>query len=146
MTKDELTRREAEAWAAFEELVGRVPEERLETPALAGGWSVKDVLWHVAYWWGEFVRSAERNWADDEQATDDVNAREQARSRAMPFVEVRAEVDEARARLLEAWSRVDGSDAAGLEAFSAETVEHYEDHVPQLRALVEDPGVKARGV
>jgi hypothetical protein len=145
VTKEELTAREAEAWSAFERLVAAVPEERLETPAFDGGWSVKDVLWHVAYWWDDFVRASRAGWADDEEETDDVNAREQARSRELPFVEVRAELDDARARLLEAWAAVDGTDERGAEWFVSETVEHYEEHEPQIRSLVDDPGVKARG-
>ena len=70
-TKDELTAKEAEAWAGFEELLAAVPEERLETPAFDGGWSVKDVLWHVAYWWDDMTRAANSGWADDgEDHTD----------------------------------------------------------------------------
>lgn len=145
-TKHELTVKEAESWAAFEELLERVPEERRETPALEAGWSVKDVLWHMAYWWDDFGRAADRGWTDDEDdETDDVNAREQARSRALPYVEVEAELEDARARLLERWADVEEGDEKAFEWFVTETVEHYEEHVPQLRAIAEDPHVKARG-
>jgi DinB superfamily len=144
-TKDELTAKEAEAWAGFEELLASVPEERLETPAFDGGWSVKDVLWHVAYWWDDMTRAAQNAWADDGEETDDVNGREQAKSRVLPYVEVRAELDDARARLLEIWASVGADDEEGKAFFVSETIEHYEEHVPQLRSLVEDPNVKARG-
>jgi uncharacterized protein (TIGR03083 family) len=36
---------------AFDATLARVPVERLEDPALPGGWSVKDVLAHIA--WGD---------------------------------------------------------------------------------------------
>ncbi len=34
----------------FDALIARVPPERLDEPSLPGGWSVKNVLWHIA--WG----------------------------------------------------------------------------------------------
>jgi uncharacterized protein (TIGR03083 family) len=144
-TKDELTAKEERDWAEFEELLRAVSEERLETPALDGGWSVKDVLWHVAYWWDDLGRAAANGWADDDEETDDVNAREQAKSRALPYVEVRAELDDARERLLRTWAAVEDDDEEGKAYFISETIEHYEEHIPQLRSLVGDPGVRARG-
>ena len=35
----------------FDRIVGRVPRERLADPILPGGWSVKDILAHIA--WGD---------------------------------------------------------------------------------------------
>lgn len=144
-TKDEATRAEADAWAELEAAVAAVPEERLETPALDGGWSVKDALWHVAYWWDDFVRASRDHWAEDPSETDDVNEREFHRSRVLPWVEVRAQVDEARARMLEVWAQVAEDDAEGLEWFVEETIDHYPEHLPQIRALADDPSVKAKG-
>ena len=144
-TKDELTAKESQAWTAFEELLAVVPEERLETPAFDGGWSVKDVLWHVAYWWDDMTRAAQDAWADDGEETDDVNGRQQAKSRRLPYVEVRAELDDARARLLDTWATVADDDEEGKAFFVSETIEHYEEHEPQIRSLVDDPRVKARG-
>jgi len=144
-TKDETTRREQEAWAELEAAVAAVPEERLETPALDGGWSVKDVLWHIAYWWNDFVRASADGWSEDPGETDDVNDREFRRSRALPYVEVRAMVDEAREGMLEVWSRVAEDDAEGVSWFVEETIDHYPDHLQPIRSLVEDPNVKARG-
>ena len=65
--------------------------------------------------------------------------------RKLPFVEVRAELDDARARLLETWATVAADDEEGKAFFVSETIEHYEEHEPQLRSLVEHPNVKARG-
>ena len=33
----------------FDVIVGRIPEHRLEEPVLPGGWSLKDVLAHIAW-------------------------------------------------------------------------------------------------
>ena len=51
VTKEALIARIRADRARFEEIVARVPYERLGDPVLPGGWSVKDVLAHVA--WGD---------------------------------------------------------------------------------------------
>jgi len=49
--KEELLRIERERWIAFSDLVGRVPSDRFEEPTLnSDGWSLKDLLWHMASW------------------------------------------------------------------------------------------------
>jgi hypothetical protein len=118
-TKDEATRVEADAWTELEAAVAAVPEERL---------------------------ASREGWAEDPGETDDVNEREFHRSRALPWVEVRAQVDEARARLLDVWAQVVENDAEGLGWFVEETIDHYPEHLPQIRALADDPSVKAKGV
>ncbi len=50
-TKEALIARIVDDLARFEEIVSRVSSDRLAEPILPGGWSVKDVLAHVA--WGE---------------------------------------------------------------------------------------------
>ncbi len=51
VTKEALIAWIREDRARFDEIVARVPHERLADPVLPGGWSVKDVLAHVA--WGD---------------------------------------------------------------------------------------------
>ena len=51
VTRDELLQQVRADRARFDEILERVPRERLTEPILPGGWSVKDVLAHVA--WGE---------------------------------------------------------------------------------------------
>ena len=135
--RDEATRREAEAWRAFEAVLAAVPTERRETPDLDGGRSVKDVLWHVGYWWEDFTRFAQSgDWSDDDEPTDDVNAREQEVSRAMSWNQVRMTVHERREAMLSTWQSAPDADDRLLAPFLSETVEHYEEHLPQLRELL----------
>ena len=143
----QAVRRMAASRAATLALVARLPEPEIHRPRTQDRWSVKDVLWHIAFWWDDLKKGLERNWVDeaDEDDTDEVNAREQAASRVLPYVEVRAELDDARIRLLETWGRIPGDDERGAEVFLSETIEHYEEHEPQIRSLVDDPHVKARG-
>ncbi len=133
---------EAAAYAEFRAAVDAVPRERREEAVLPEGWTVKDVLWHVAYWWRDGARTFEAlaagirdddEWSDDE--TDAANARvlEESRSRSLDAVE--AEVDAARAALLEAFGRV-ADDSSAVEAFRSETIEHYDEHLEAVRTLV----------
>lgn len=51
VTKEQLLATIRADRARFDEIVARVPHERLSDPILPGSWSVKDVLAHVA--WGD---------------------------------------------------------------------------------------------
>ncbi|MEO8292916.1 MAG: DinB family protein [Actinomycetota bacterium] len=138
---DGLLARETAAYAAFEEAVAAVPPERREEPSLPEGWSVKDVLWHVAYWWRDGEESFRAIGAgthvDEEwpaEKTDATNARALAASRVMSIGDVEAELSAARASMLEAFAPVAGDPVAD-ELFTSETIDHYEEHLAGLRGL-----------
>jgi uncharacterized damage-inducible protein DinB len=137
--RNELTAREAEAWASFVSLLESLPADRRETPELDDGWSVKDVLWHVAYWWDDLAERLTSGNYEEDGETDARNARELERSRAMSWLDVSAGLAERRERMLAAW--VAEAEPAGdpQEWFESETIEHYDEHGPQLRALATDP-------
>jgi hypothetical protein len=138
----EVLDEEAAAYAEFRAAVDAVPRERREEAVLPGGWTVKDVLWHVAYWWRDGARTfgalsagiREHDESSDDE-TDATNARvlEESRSRSLDAVE--AEVDAARAALLEAFGGV-ADDPSAVETFRSETIEHYDEHLEAVRALV----------
>jgi mycothiol maleylpyruvate isomerase-like protein len=138
---DELLAREAFAYAAFEEAVAAVPADRRTEPTLPDGWTLSDVLWHVAYWWTDGERSfreigagtyVEEDWTAEQ--TDATNARVLAESRSMSAADVEAGFAAARTRLLEAFGPVAGDPVAD-ELFASETIEHYEEHFPAVRGL-----------
>jgi hypothetical protein len=140
-TSEGLPAREARAYAAFEEAVAAVPADRREEPAPPDGWSVKDVLWHVAYWWRDGEQSframragtyVQEHWSDER--TDATNADVLAESRSMRAADVEAGLVTARAGLLEAFAAVAGDPAAD-ELFASETIEHYEEHLEPVRSL-----------
>ena len=141
----DLIAREAEAWAAFAVAVSSVPLERREDPVLPDGWSVKDVLWHVVYWWRDGIASflamhagtyVETQTTDAE--TDATNARVLGESRAMPLAEVETALIRARTALLEAFASV-ATDPDAAELFESETIEHYEEHIGAVLALAPAP-------
>ena len=56
---DAVKRVEA-SWAKLMDALTGLPEERMDEPGVAGDWSVKDVLGHVAYWEGRAIGAVER--------------------------------------------------------------------------------------
>ena len=138
---DDLRGDEDRAYGAFREAVAAVPRERMEEALLPDGWTVKDVLWHVAYWWRDgastFGRiAAGSGVADDaeDEDTDVTNARVLDESRSRSLHEVEDEVTAARAVLLEAYAPVAGT-AAADELFRSETIDHYDEHIEAVRSL-----------
>jgi Mycothiol maleylpyruvate isomerase N-terminal domain len=131
---------EARAFAEFEAAVAAVPRERMEEAVLPDGWTVKDVLWHVAYWWGDGERTFRAIAAgthtgfDDDEETDVANARVLEESRSRSLQEVEAELGAVRGSFLAAFAPVAG-DATAVELFRSETIEHYEEHLPAVRTL-----------
>ena len=75
MDQEELTRRELEAWEALRREVDRLPSDLLERPIESHeGWTVKDVLWHIAHWWDDLADMLDRIRAGtlvDDQGTDE---------------------------------------------------------------------------
>jgi hypothetical protein len=138
---DDLLGREARAYAVFEQAVAAVPAERREEPILPNGWSVRDVLWHVAYWWrdGEENLGAIRagtyvdeQWSDER--TDATNAQVLEESRSMALADVEGGLPAARERLRAAFAPVAGDETA-VALFVSETIDHYEEHLPAVLAL-----------
>ena len=130
--RDDLLRREAEAWAEFSAAVANVPADRREDPVLPDDWSVKDVLWHVVFWWEDgcatFEQMASGIFETYDGDTDVTNARVLEESRSMYLTEVEAAVEPARDRLIAAYLRVPRDQRAD-DDFIAETIEHYEEHM-----------------
>lgn len=137
--KQKMTSTEATAWEAFEAAVIAVPRDRLEEPALPGGWSVKDVLWHISHWWEDCAGTLEllhagtfTEWDGD---TDAENDRVLAQGRAMSLEDVELRSAHIRERMLLAWDASPADDPRAGETFHSETTEHYEEHLAQISSI-----------
>jgi len=137
-TREELTAREAAAWTEFRAAVDAIPTERRESPILTDGWSVKDVLWHVAFWWEdiapEFAAIRSGVPKPESEDTDTTNARVLDEGRERSLADVDAGIVRSRAGMLAAWADAP-DDPHADEVFVWETIEHYEEHLPWLRAV-----------
>jgi hypothetical protein len=134
---------DAEGWVGFGALVDRADPSARD----AEGWSVTDVCFHIAAWFGRGAECVEHDagwgapWETDaDRPTDEVNAGFLARSRAMTLPEARTALNDARDRLRAAFSAQTRPSDGVKDVFKECTVDHYAEHVPMLRRLTGSGG------
>ena len=148
MDRDELSQREASAWADFQAAVGRLAPEERQLPGVNDeGWSVRDALWHVAHWLDDLARMLEEmragTFVDDEgsdEETDAENAQVLSESRGMTLADVEDGLDAAHQRMLAAWAGLPEVTEVAEKWFVWETIEHYEEHLPEVAGLADRLG------
>ena len=125
-------------------------EAQMLEPGVVEGWSVKDLLGHMAFWAQEAAKNSELAKAGRERqirrpgnpkATDRWNAREQRRRAGRSLAEVRREAEEAHRRALLALAdlpeeklelNLDGG--TFLELYAVDTYDHYREHIDHILA------------
>lgn len=146
---------ERDAFRAYEAL-DSLSDEQLDRPVeAAGGWSGRDLMGHMVVWqeaalasakelaMGERSPTMERLDAEWEVpgAGDAINEEALARFRAMPIAEVRDRFRKVSGELRGYLTVVPEArwikNAHHQEYFFGETTEHYQEHLPQLRAILE---------
>jgi mycothiol maleylpyruvate isomerase-like protein len=141
-TKDELLRREDEAWADLQEVIGGLSPEELVEDGYYPGWSVKDLLAHYGDWMAEAATMFERirmgtytGWDGD---TDGLNREWHEAWREADLRSVTAHLHAARARMLEEWGLLPPHlvDDAAREWFLDSTAGHNQEHLPRLRGWI----------
>src|SRR5688500_14086173 len=111
--REDLLRQEAEGWRRIDALVDGLTSEQIECPGYTDeGWSVKDMMWHVAAWSQDAARVLNDmkagNWDGEDPSeeagyTDRVNREWFERSRTMGIEEVRSAWYAGRECLLESF-------------------------------------------
>jgi uncharacterized protein (TIGR03083 family) len=141
-SRDELLAREASAWEAFDRAVGRVARQDRERPDALEGWSVKDLVWHCAYWAdfcaGALERAGEGPFVDpfdgqDDEVWDAENAQVAKASSVMTWDQVAEGAAAARARVRAAAGLTTDEATAGF--FGDETFVHYDEHTAHVEAF-----------
>jgi hypothetical protein len=144
MDRRELLRREVDAWGAFSAVVDEIPHELREVDGAVEGWSVKDLVWHCAYWasfCGEVLAaSGAPGFEDPFEGHDDAywdveNGRVAEEGKRMSWDEVVGGADDARRRVRDAFEHAPDGDKPN-EWFSEETFEHYDEHAEHIRAFL----------
>jgi hypothetical protein len=144
----EFLDREEASWAAFGAQVARVPEDGRETPGVVGEWTLKDVVWHCAYWSrfaAEHLGAANGPVFVDpfdlrpDEDWDAVNAKVAEASSSMGWSGVMNGAEEARAGLREAASRP-GLAAAPIAWAADESWIHYDEHAADVRTFADRSG------
>ena len=145
METDRLLAQEAEAWDAFGALVASLDRERFEEPTVTPeGWSVKDVLVHVACWLDDCGRILEgiRDGAYDPATAEEetagyverVNAEHAMRARTMSVAAADALLIEGRTRARGAFSALERIDTKAWGWFEESGPMHYAKHAHDLSA------------
>ncbi|HSJ50280.1 MAG TPA: maleylpyruvate isomerase N-terminal domain-containing protein [Actinomycetota bacterium] len=143
--REDLLRREAEAWHRLAAALDGLTPRQLERPGLNGeGWSIKDLLWHVAVWCDDAAETlhamAAGTWDGRDLAaevgTDRVNREALERSREMGLEPVRAAWWRDRGRMLEAFGALEDVTPRAAEWFDEAGPAHYEEHLEELEAWV----------
>lgn len=149
----EFLEEERDAFRPYEAL-SAIPDERLDVEVeSAHGWSARDLIGHVVGWqeWalatardlamGEHSATKERLDAAWKVRGDGMNADMVAEWRALPTAEVRRRLAEVPGELRGYLTVVPESrwikHADHLRYFLDETIDHYAEHAPDLKAVLE---------
>ena len=143
---------EDSAAAAFDAVVGRIPDDRWTDPTVTpDGWTPTVVLAHMAGWLDECsdVLEAMRagTWDPDAPTdpVDEINARQASRAAALTRSDAEASVAAARVRARAAWTALPELTPDAWSWFEESGPNHYAKHVHDLTAWLEgttsDPDV-----
>lgn len=142
--KSDLFRLEEEAWAP---LHGLAHELSLEEAAAAGyyeeGWSAKDLIAHMACWYGVAAQCITQvhqgTFTGSDEEEDEVNRRFLETCRDLSLGDVLAQLHASRTRMLEELDRLPEELVEGTaeDWFRDSGIDHPSDHVPRLRDWIE---------
>lgn len=139
--RDRLVREEDAAWADLFRVVDGMARERLEEPGLRGGWSVKDLLWHLCCWTAESARQLERirlgTYVEQDWDTDALNDRFFQESKRQDLATVRSSLVAARTRVLQEWAALAETTPEAIEWFEESGPVHIREHLADLEAFAE---------
>ena len=140
-------RRIDDSWRGLIAALDGIPDERLAEPGVAGEWSIKDVMGHVAFWDEQAVIAARRHLAGEPPRQVDwqaVNKREAAARAGRSAAEQRAEMErahEAVVTLLRTTPPTDPNAVGLCGCLEGDTYQHYDKHAADIRAWRERVGV-----
>jgi len=105
VSKADFLERMRSARATLNDAISGLTEDQMSQDIVAGEWSVKDIVAHLAAWQGEVVVALERVSHNDNQAlidesVDEWNQRRVSERRRLPLVEVIQEFHDTHDRLL----------------------------------------------
>ena len=148
--KGDIEREMLHAWEALGSAVDSFSDVEMEQVGVIEGWSVKDLLGHIAFWADKAAadlqavaggRDEDVATPGSDQAVDEWNERERQARAGRPLAEIREE-------WLESFQKAMGALAAFpaerlqenvkgrtvLERFAGDTYEHYREHFGDLSA------------
>lgn len=149
MTRDELLRQMKTERERLWSAIGGLDGDALALPGANGEWAVRDILAHMAFWEehaSQRLRLIAQGRAEGihyygSEEIDDINAQVFAERRPWTVAEAEQALRLARQHLLEDLAALTddqfGSSPAGIPVLAwlaADTFEHDQEHLPQIRA------------
>jgi hypothetical protein len=139
MDRDELLKREDEAWSGLVDAFAGISDERREEPGVVPGWSVKDLVWHCGYWAryvGDVLHRMDAGTPEPEDVDwDALNASVAEESKLMTWDEVITGAEEGRMHARSALQAMSELTDKAAEEFSDETFDHYDEHRAEIAAF-----------
>lgn len=132
--------REAESWGRFQAALEAIPRDRWETIEVVPGWTMRELLWHMAWWLDKCAGNLERLRAgepplDAPETTDERNALLAAQARGLTVEAVDEGLRSARDRVMSLWEALPYVDDVAIEELAGETYEHYDEHRADLERV-----------
>jgi hypothetical protein len=144
--REELLRREAEAWASLLGAAERVAPELRTVAGVVPDWSVVDLVFHCGKYaeltGGRLESMAAGTYVDVEQPEHEwqaMNARWAAESKTLTWEQAVAAAEAGRMKARAALEALAEVDAAAATWFSDETFEHYAEHAEEIARFADDP-------
>ncbi len=154
-SKAKAAQRMADEWSALGAALAGLNDEQMLQSGVVEGWSVKDLLGHIAFWADVAAKNTELVKAGREgdiirpespEAVNRWNAREQQLRAGRSLAEVRQEVEESHRRALTALAALPeerlgldveigvGLRGTFLQLYAVDTYDHYREHAEQIIA------------
>lgn len=139
--RTEQAKLEADSWASFESALEAIPRASWEDAGVLPGWSVKELLWHMAGWLQKCARRLEEMRTGQEaertgQTVDERNDELASQARTMTVDAVYRGLIAARALVREEWEALPDVDERAISELADETYEHYDEHREDLERFV----------
>lgn len=131
------------SWAGLMAAIEGIADERMSEPGVAGDWSVKDVLAHVAYWEGRAIGSVERALTGEPEpsisdaSVETINHGVRAERADWTVEQTLGELHGTHERFMAALRQHPDIDPDVIEG---DTFEHYDEHAADIRVWRERVG------
>jgi len=143
MDVERLIDEESAGWEELSREIERFSDEELERPGVTpDGWSVKDVMFHIAAWAADCGMQLERmrmgTWTRPDEDVERQNREWFELSRTMDLRTVRAELASSRTRMVAEFGTLPDRTADAWEWFEESGPLHYRSHLQDLRSWARD--------
>ncbi len=131
-----------EGWLALQSILSSVPEDKMEEPDAADGWSVKDIIGHIATWEEIIIDRVQTIVGGHEVVRpysdlDDFNAQEVDRKSKLSLDVIQQQSLDSHQRLLRFLEDLPeehfAKDSESARVITVESYKHYAGHAENIK-------------